>query len=786
MPQILALIVGINEYADPRIELEGCVNDAERFEAYLQSFAEQNELTLSVKTLKNKEATRQAIVRGFEHFRPASDGDMCVFFYAGHGSRWSAPDVFSHLEADGMHETIVCWDSVNEGGRDLMDKELSYLIWKVTEGKDIHFLAVTDCCNSGSNTRLARVNVRRTPPTYQKIPLEEYEGFAFYKQVEENRFSPPVGRHVHLAASRADETAKEIYVRGEAHGAFTYTMLEVLTSANGNITYDELISRLRIRLRNAVEDQSPQLGVISSGDANLLFLSGDKQTTQSYLIGYELATDAWYVNAGIWQGINAGDAGMKTLFKINDDGFEVEVTEVFANRAKVAGMDVYNKRKSYSATLSQLATPRFQIAFAPGSDEEGMNTLQTLIKGKKSDLYELTETPEQARYLIHAEHFNYFLTTPYNERPLFAYVKGYEPEAGVDFLNRLEKVSKWLQLLEVSNPATQIRDEEISIELYQITDPGNLEDNAPKQWVNWRDPVEFSYQKKNNTLYQPAFQLKIKNTGLRAFWISVLYMSNDFGITNQILAKEYLGPGTEKWAADVYNGYPYRSLPLQLEDHYHEWGITGIREYLKVLITTDELSTDNLNQAGLPPQRPAKPVRGLGLRSKIASSDWTSKEIALDITRLLPHRLLNGGDSLDWPGVSITAPAGFQAAVSLCTLHQATTHMKAPLNWQLSDGQQLRPFELGPWQSRPGLYAITCTDIQNPEVISVEAPLGIDIKAAGQAAGELFALGAEPNTGRLFRLGSRREANHLLIEELPLEYDSPEGKRVIIFIGESV
>src|SRR5690606_19368727 len=121
---------------------------------YLEDRFGNERFQLHLRVLENEAATRAGIIAGFDHFQSAVDGDSCLFFFAGHGSWFEAPEAFWDVESDRRNETLVCYDSRLEGGRDLIDKELSYLIWRATKDKDVHFLAVTDCCHSGSNTRL--------------------------------------------------------------------------------------------------------------------------------------------------------------------------------------------------------------------------------------------------------------------------------------------------------------------------------------------------------------------------------------------------------------------------------------------------------------------------------------------------------------------------------------------------------------------------------------------------------------------------------------------------------
>ena len=127
---IYALLVGIDDYPRPIPSLQGCVNDLDAFAAYLsERVAKDNGVALNLKTLRNGEATREAVIDGFRtHLGKARKGDVAVFCYSGHGSQEQAPQEFWTIEPDHLDETLVCFDSRNSGNWDLADKELAKLI----------------------------------------------------------------------------------------------------------------------------------------------------------------------------------------------------------------------------------------------------------------------------------------------------------------------------------------------------------------------------------------------------------------------------------------------------------------------------------------------------------------------------------------------------------------------------------------------------------------------------------------------------------------------------------
>ena len=110
MPRtIYSLLVAIDDYPSPIPKLRGCVNDIDAFATYLsERVAKDKGVSLKLKTLKNGEATRQAVIDGFrDHLGKAKKGDVALFYYCGHGSQEQAPEEFWKLEPDHLDETLV-------------------------------------------------------------------------------------------------------------------------------------------------------------------------------------------------------------------------------------------------------------------------------------------------------------------------------------------------------------------------------------------------------------------------------------------------------------------------------------------------------------------------------------------------------------------------------------------------------------------------------------------------------------------------------------------------------
>jgi hypothetical protein len=263
--RLYALLVGINSYQPPVPPLRGCVNDLQKFVQYLEK--ESSDFEVHIHKLIDSQATKDNIVNAFTtHFEPASENDVVLFYFSGHGTQEEADPVFWAIEEDHKLESIVCYDgyTLSDGKAKfnlLADKELRYLISNVAK-KGAHILTIFDCCHSGGNTRnsfilelgedtLERRMICRERLS-QAFPARAWEDFIFSEtisldEVKKNSIAQYLteGKHIQMAACQHDESAFE--VGGE--GVFTKNLLEILKRSEGLVTYYDLQARIQNYIR---------------------------------------------------------------------------------------------------------------------------------------------------------------------------------------------------------------------------------------------------------------------------------------------------------------------------------------------------------------------------------------------------------------------------------------------------------------------------------------------------------------------------------------------------------
>lgn len=273
------LLVGCTVYPNlnEKFHLIGPANDVvlaremlvKRFE-----FPDENVITLA-DTMEKEELmpTRANIAREWEALAAkAKAGDQVFVLMAGHGTQAPMKDIPGNTEADGLDEMFLPrdvgpWDdSVGEVTNGIKDDDIKGWVAAI-QNKGAHLWIIVDACHSGTMTRDLGDEVKRElRPDALGVPqkvideiAEKHAGGA-KKKNESQIFSSgqtralnaepddgPVLVALYAAQSIEPTVEKRLPIRGDNRqyfGLLTYTMNEILSTAESKLTYRELVQKI--------------------------------------------------------------------------------------------------------------------------------------------------------------------------------------------------------------------------------------------------------------------------------------------------------------------------------------------------------------------------------------------------------------------------------------------------------------------------------------------------------------------------------------------------------------
>lgn len=285
-----AFVVGINDFTRAHWALRGCVNDTVEMQSLLETyFGFQSQ---DIRVIQDQDATKANIHAGLNWLLSDydSDGsDVRVFHFSSHGTQVADQN---NDEPECKDEVIVPYD--HDWDDPFRDDEL----WEHLKGvpENVNFSFVADCCHSG-NIQKAAFDIEfrpryLSPPIevddriremqrerdndlrayqaaqmaqlMQGVPADQWAAkFEEFLRLTQEQFMKKkfaivkFERHVLLAACESRQTAADARIEGEWRGAMTWALSKAIVESNGDLTYEQLITRAGANLKDY--DQRPQL-----------------------------------------------------------------------------------------------------------------------------------------------------------------------------------------------------------------------------------------------------------------------------------------------------------------------------------------------------------------------------------------------------------------------------------------------------------------------------------------------------------------------------------------------
>ncbi len=782
---LYALLVGIDAYPRPVPPLQGCVNDIRRVETLLQERANATESALNAVVLTDEQATRQAIIDQFRaHLGQAGPADQVLFYYSGHGSQAPSPPEFWKLEPDRLDETLVCWDSrlsqPASGPRhwDLADKELAQLIAEVAANEP-HVTIILDCCHSGSGTRNVRaeddtVRVRRVESDKRTRPIEEFivtpaQAEAVTTAANTRNlagaggwFTLPQGRHVVLAACRSEEEAKELYLGGEQRGAFSYYLLDTLAQSTTTLTYRDLFKRVNALVRARVSLQAPQIEATQHPDLDQPFLGGAIQRQHAHFTVHHDKTRGWVMDGGLVHGLPTPEGAETThlaLFPFDASDAQLQQSRAAVGTATVTATDATESRVTlalgdgssldpgtvYKALITALPLPPLNVALVGDAAAlEQVRTALTTARGDAPSLLVRESDAAAARLRLTASAGRYQIQRVGDAYPLGVETAGFSAESARLVVQRLEHIARWLRVVELTNSASQLADDAVTMELVR----GGA-DAADNELIDTSKDIYLTYEERDGEWHQPPFRIRLRNNSQRRLYCMLIDATESYAV-NAFLPGGglWLDAGQEAWVGGGQAIYPEVPQPLW------EAGVTEYRDTLKLIVTTKETDATLLAQDELPTvvtrssSRTAPPAH-LNTLSRLFYRTQTralsffpaiDEEIAewstttLNVTTVRPQAATAiaapGSRAIVGAGVAIHGHPHLQATARLTSLPQVSRDAGNPLVPPLlrDHPDHVVPLSLSNSRSGlPGLSVLELNNVADHSVVTPEEPLVVDL-----------------------------------------------------------
>ena len=734
MAKTYALLVGIDRYLGLDAPLYGCVADVNAMRTLLQERVPD----VHILVLTDEQATRDGVVAAFNsHLGRATGGDTAIFWYAGHGSqaRTSSP---AGVEPDGLDETLVLHDSRTPGQHDLVDKELGALIAGIAR-PDVHVLVGLDCCHSGSGTRelLPEGYLVRRAPT----DLRERDGSAV-PVAAAGTAAPPSGsgwraggRHVLLAACRADQTAKEVPLAGEHRGALTAAVQQALRGIGPAQTYRDLLRMVRSALAmQLVPDQVAQLEVTRDGDdLRTVFNGGLTAKPPHYVASFDAPGDRWIIDGGAVHGIPSMVDEMRlALYPLDADldplGTPLVTTGIRQVLPQLSVLDLspgaLDTARSYAAVVAAWPLPKAAVAVTTTAATDP--AVAAAVRDRINASPFMTEATGGDLLVALAGTSCSVIDQARGPAPVAVWDR---PVTMATVGDSLEQIVRYRQVLGLDNPGSSITPAMVRLEI-----------NASEFAIRRPGEVTFPYVTAGAATVAQRFTITVRNTADRTLWCAVLVFGDDYSISAAALPGNIamLKAGEAITSTGITAGIP---------DPLWDAGVVRQSDTVQLIVSTEQFDPMLPVQDGLPnpalrldrTDRSATPghsldrlLRRVQERALVFDAtdstpivDWATQSIRITTERPRPGVDL-GRDAVLVPGVRIQVPDGVSGTVTATSLDLVSRDALAPLIPPLLVGQP-EIWSAFSFQSErggsPPLDVLELRDIVNAHLVTPDRPI---------------------------------------------------------------
>jgi len=209
-----ALIVGINHYSTPGMDLNGCVNDANNMKKFLLECCGFE--AGGIRMLLNNQATKANILGHLNWLiSKGAKGVELFYYHSGHGTQvYDA----SGDEEDQLDEVLVPYD--HNWNDPFIDDYLANIFRKLPAGAFLSMIC--DTCHSGSMTRDVVKNIAVPKEMAEKMKDKDLKRRKFGMKKDTSK-SPQ--NHILLSGCKDNQTSSETMIEGTRQGLLTYTFI---------------------------------------------------------------------------------------------------------------------------------------------------------------------------------------------------------------------------------------------------------------------------------------------------------------------------------------------------------------------------------------------------------------------------------------------------------------------------------------------------------------------------------------------------------------------------------
>ncbi|MBC6481418.1 MAG: caspase family protein [Hormoscilla sp. GM7CHS1pb] len=259
-----AFVVAISEYSNSDNNLPGAKEDVPTIMPVLSSYGFND-----IEVIQDKQATRENIIQGLNNlFKDRQPGDVCVFYFSGHGVMFIQKNDSENQDSNGQYEALVPYEGTESSL--ILDNWLGeFFSNSIPDG--VVFWGLYDSCYSGDLYKdvILQKDEDEQDQIYEqdktlkkkdivKDLMPQFPQEKSSKQTKKLIVDDILKNAFHFGAADEDERAICKPINGKSRSVFTWAIAEVLAGAP-ELTAQEFEGKVTNKVAEITKAHTPQL-----------------------------------------------------------------------------------------------------------------------------------------------------------------------------------------------------------------------------------------------------------------------------------------------------------------------------------------------------------------------------------------------------------------------------------------------------------------------------------------------------------------------------------------------
>ncbi|MEM6348965.1 MAG: caspase family protein, partial [Bacteroidota bacterium] len=615
---LYALLIGIDRYGEGIEPLEGCENDVRAMQDFLRRQLNFNGHSYQIMTLLNEKATKENVERSIEELLSrAGEGEEVLFYFAGYGDIDESV-LLQKLPFQDPLRKLVLFIEGDFFFSDFSNGEIGDLVRQMDrQGAllsivvDAGYAAQKGASETNTKGRHLRTidlpaRIEENPNPFDQRPIDtEMPFFEFY-------------------AAKTRNTSTEMLLGEEMRGVFTYSLIESLRQKKGEHNIREIQADIQNRMSLRAASPDPDFYIEHwNREDEPQFLGGMlAHLGASYEIRFVPEQSAWRLDAGYRDGLRSRHpvTGEMSLFDVFEEGVPPEAMAEGQGQIGQVGAETVRARSSWVAPLLKFSLnpeikyvarlnrlpierlryfvdePSFLESELPSFPKELENYLET-DRERESQLYLLAEgDPKRANYVLKAEGQKVSLNHKRDlNRPILLpnLFNEFRQNPYARMQRELVHLSKWENILNLSNPNSRIDEKELGLELISTRDDSPI-------------PID-SNAFVHDVISPQQIRIRVHNQSTQGLYFGLLYLSADLAVSPIPMSEggSFLEAGQSIMAIDG------ETATLNFSRRQQEMGQTEATDYFILIASSDPFRPQVLEMLDIDRQSERQPERNI-------------------------------------------------------------------------------------------------------------------------------------------------------------------------------